>query len=123
MTKLLLVLTLFFSLNVSAAEIAAPDSYAGGENIKIQQNYYPEYYTYFDWSRGQNGWGYCYEFDSYGYVLHNGRPMHPMNCEQVNPSYFDWARASNGYVYCYNFTPYGVVLNNGRPVHPSNCHY
>lgn len=122
MTKLLLVLSLFFCLNAGAADIATPDSYAGGKNTNVQ-NHEPEYYTFFDWARGQNGWGYCYEFDSYGYVLNNGRPMHPMNCERVNPSYFDWARANNGYVYCFNFTPYGAVLNDGRPVHPSYCQY
>jgi hypothetical protein len=121
MTKLFLVLSLFFGISAGAANLTS-DLYAGQKSISKQDSQNHDYYTFFDWARGNNGWGYCYEFDNYG-VLNNGRPVHPFNCEQVNPSYFNWARGWDGYVYCFQFTPYNAVMNDGHSVHPSYCHY
>ncbi|MES2768057.1 MAG: hypothetical protein V4596_02840 [Bdellovibrionota bacterium] len=126
MTKLVLILSLFFVINVMssngfAAEAIQSDIYAGEKNISQERDHHPNYYTFFDWARGQNGWGYCYEFDNHGYVLNNGRPVHPMNCERVNPSYFDWGRGFDGYIYCYQWTPYHVIMNDGYAVNPRYC--
>lgn len=134
MTKLVLILSLFFIFGVGhsfissaeAAQAAQSDIYAGGQNIsKLDDipDHHNHYYTFFDWGRGQNGWGYCYEFDNHGYVLHNGRPMHPRNCEMVNPSYYDWGRGFDGYIYCYQWTPYHVIMNDGYAVNPRFCRY
>jgi hypothetical protein len=98
-----------------------PDSYAGELKLDPKGENKSGYYTFFDWARGYNGWGYCYEFDRYGYVLHGGRPVHPIHCERVNPSYYDWARGIDGYFYCFQFTPYHAVMNEGRSVHPRFC--
>jgi len=76
--------------------------------------------SYYDWGRGQNGWGYCYEWAN-GYVLNSGYPIANYYCEQENPSYFDWGRGMNGYTYCYQWTPYGVAMNEGRPVDNYYC--
>lgn len=114
-------LGLGLSFNADAAVIQS-DVYAGGQNVS-KGTVQPGYYSYFDWGRGQNGWGYCYEFDNYGYVLNNGRPMHPRNCEMVNPSYFAWGRGFDGYMYCYQWTPYQVIMNDGYAVHPRYCRY
>lgn len=128
MAKIMLVLSILLGQMAFAAEDTvmsqAPqgDSYAGELKLDPKGQRHPGYYTFFDWARGQNGFGYCYEFDSYGYVLNGGRPMHPYNCERVNPSYFDWARGMNGHFYCYQWTPYHAVMNDGRPVHPRYCH-
>lgn len=121
MSKLLLVLTVFLSLNTFAAEMSV-DSYAGPKNLSSTKDHHPGYYTYFDWARGNNGWGYCYEFDDYG-VLHGGRPVRNFNCERVNPSHFAWGRGFDGYVYCYQWTPYRHIMNDGYAVHPRYCHY
>lgn len=119
MLKLLFVITLLFGANSFAVE---ENQYAGSNEISTQSLHHPPY-TYFDWGRGQNGWGYCYEFTSQGYVLNQGRPVHNANCEAVRPSYFDWGRGMDGYVYCYQWTPYRVAMNEGRPMHPSYCRY
>lgn len=71
--------------------------------------------TYFNWGKGQNGWGYCYEWTKQGYVLHGGQPQPNYYCEQVRPSYFYWGQGQNGWGYCYQYTPYGVAMNEGRP--------
>lgn len=122
MAKLILMLSLFFCIGASAAQDVNANLYAGSKSIAQSRDHHPHYNTYFDWARGNNGWGYCYEFDHYG-VLHNGRPVHNINCERVNPSFFNWARGWDGYVYCFQFTPYRHVMNDGRSVHPNNCRY
>ena len=127
MKQILIVLALFVGINVSAAdsvitEAPQADSYAG--ELKLDPNAStraPGYYTFFDWARGYNGWGYCYEFDRYGYVLNGGRPVPNRLCERVHPSYFDWARGVDGHFYCFQFTPYHAVMNDGRSVHPRHC--
>jgi hypothetical protein len=124
MNKLILILSLFFCVGAGAAQVATSDLYSGPKSVPQFNHDHPNdpnCQSYFDWARGQNGWGYCYEFDNYGYVLNNGRPMHPMNCERVHPSFFDWARGWDGYIYCFQFTPYRDVMNDGRSVPPGYC--
>lgn len=77
--------------------------------------------SYFDWGRGFDGWGHCYEWTNEGEVLNGGRPMPEELCEASAPSYFSWARGRDGYTYCYRFTPTGLPLNGGAPVPNSLC--
>ena len=77
--------------------------------------------SYFNWGRGQNGWGYCYEWTYDGYVLNEGRPVNTSFCERVSPSMAVWNRAQNGWGYCYRITSNGFTLNDGRPIDPSYC--
>lgn len=77
--------------------------------------------SYFDWARGRDGWGYCYEFSYDGYVLNGGQPVSNFQCEQYRPSYYGWGRGRDGFTYCYQFTPYGVPMNQGRNVPNAYC--
>ncbi len=77
--------------------------------------------SYFDWGRGMNGYGYCYEWAYGGGVLNGGNPVPNFECDKVNPSFYSWGRGSNGYTYCYQFAPQGWVLNTGNPVDNSWC--
>lgn len=78
-------------------------------------------YSHFAWGRGQNGWGYCYEWDYYGNVLNGGYPVASYNCEAVQPSRFDWGRGQNGWGYCYQWTPQGFAMNEGQAVANYSC--
>lgn len=97
--------------NLAQAEIALQSTTA----------HHPHHNSYFDWGRGQNGWGYCYEWTHHGYVLNGGRPVPNSYCERRRPSQYDWSRGMNGWGYCYQWTPYGVVMNEGQPVPNSYC--
>lgn len=123
MTKLLVILSLFLSLGLGIkaefAQAMQSDIYAG-EPKNIGQGHYPDNYTFFDWGQGQNGWGYCYEFDKRGYVLHNGRPVSAVGC-QNNPSYYDWGSPFEDYRECYQWTPYNIKMNDGYPVDRRFC--
>lgn len=77
--------------------------------------------SYYDWSRGNDGWGHCYEWASNGGVLNNGNPVSDYYCEQVYPSHYEWGRANDGWGYCYQYTPYGVAMNTGSPVSNYYC--
>jgi hypothetical protein len=77
--------------------------------------------SYFDWSRGNDGWGHCYEWASNGGVLNGGNPVSNSYCEDVNPSRYDWSRGNDGWGYCYQFTPYGDALNSGAAVSNYYC--
>jgi hypothetical protein len=82
----------------------------------------PGYGSYFDWGRGADGTGYCYQFASAnGQVLNGGRPVPESNCEMVSPSHFDWGQGQNGYGYCFQFTPQQLVMWQGRPVSNQQC--
>lgn len=76
---------------------------------------------YYDWARGRDGWGYCYEFAN-GNVLNGGANVPNYLCERENPSHYDWARGRDGYTYCYQFTPYGHVMNGGYAVSNNMCY-
>ncbi len=77
--------------------------------------------TFFDWGRGNDGTGYCYQFTWDGYVMNGGAAQPNYYCEQVRPSHFDWGRGNNGYGYCYQFTPYNLVMNKGAAQSNMNC--
>ncbi len=77
--------------------------------------------SYFDWGRGQDGYGYCYEYASTGDVLNQGRPQSNYYCERYSPSYFAWGRGMNGYGYCYQLTPRGDYMNLGQPQSNYQC--
>ncbi len=81
----------------------------------------PEYF--FDWGRGNDGTGYCFEFDSAGYVMNQGRPVPENRCEAIVPTHFEWGQATNGFGYCFQFTPSHLVLWQGRPVNNQQCEY
>lgn len=78
---------------------------------------------YYNWGRGRDGWGYCYEWDRYGRIRNGGWPVDNYKCERRNPSHFNWAQSRDGYTRCYQFTPYGDVMNQGRPVSTRYCGY
>jgi len=125
MVKLLIVLSIFIGFNANAdfggdqlGQMISAESQA---EISSQPDHH-HHHPFYDWGRGQNGWGYCYQFDSHGYVMNLGRPVNNRMCERYNPSYYSWAHATNGYVYCFQFTPYSVVMNEVRSVHPRFCH-
>jgi hypothetical protein len=84
---------------------------------------HPHYNSYFDWGRGMNGWGYCYQWTPYGVPMNEGRPVPNFYCERHRPSFYRWAQGQNGYIYCYQFTPDGYVMNEGRPVDNRYCRY
>lgn len=77
--------------------------------------------SYFDWGRGRDGWGHCYEWTFDGRVLNGGQPVADYQCEMVAPSRYSWGRGMDGYTYCYRVTPNGLVLNQGRPVASYYC--
>jgi hypothetical protein len=87
-------------------------------------NHHPGYPdSFFDWGRGNDGTGYCFEFSYDGYVLNGGHPVPENLCESRNPSHFEWGQASNGFGYCFQFTPNHLVLWQGRPVSNMQCEY
>lgn len=77
--------------------------------------------AYYDWGRGTNGYGYCYQFTPSGHVMNGGHPQPNVYCERARPSHFNWGRSWNGFVYCYQWTPYLAIMNDGRPVPPGYC--
>lgn len=77
--------------------------------------------NYFNWGQGRDGTGYCYEFNSQGFVLNGGMPQANINCEKVSPSFANWGRANNGFGYCFQFTPYNIVMNQGHPIANQTC--
>lgn len=77
--------------------------------------------SYYDWGRGQNGWGYCYQWSYDGYILNGGQPVPNYLCESTHPSAYNWGRGMDGWGYCYQWTPYGVPMNEGRPVANYSC--
>lgn len=81
----------------------------------------PHYGSYYDWERGVDGWGHCYEWTSRREVLNNGRPVSDYLCEQSRPSHYSWGRGNDGWGYCYQYTPYGHALNSGSPVNNYYC--
>lgn len=81
----------------------------------------PSHGSYYDWGRGQNGWGYCYEWAAPGYPLNGGSPVSNWFCEDLNPSYHYWGQGMNGWGYCYQYTPYGVAMNEGSPQSEWSC--
>ena len=89
--------------------------------IAIESNALTQRGSYFNWGRGRDGFGYCYEWTRNGQVLNGGQPVPEHLCERRNPSYFEWARARNGWGNCYRFTPYGVVMNQGQPQSYGYC--
>ena len=91
-------------------------------SMSVQANNFTGTGAYYEWGRGYNGYGYCYEWAYGGGVLNGGNPVQNSHCDQVNPSYYSWARGNNGYTYCYQFTPQGWAMNNGNPV-PNNWCY
>jgi hypothetical protein len=77
--------------------------------------------SHYDWGRGYDGWGYCYEYTNYGVVLNGGAAVGNYLCEATKPSSFDWGRGQNGWGYCYQYTPYGVPMNQGSAQPNSYC--
>jgi len=77
--------------------------------------------SYFNWGRGRDGWGYCYEYSCSGAILNGGYPVSNGSCETTRPSYYNWGRGQNGWGYCYQWTPYGVAMNQGHPVANFSC--
>ncbi|MGZ3804556.1 MAG: hypothetical protein ACXVB4_10125 [Pseudobdellovibrionaceae bacterium] len=86
-----------------------------------RQSPYPGYGSYYNWGRGNDGWGHCYEWASNGGVLNNGNPVGDYFCEQRNPSYYNWGTGGDGWGYCYQYTPNGDALNSGSPVGNYYC--
>lgn len=77
--------------------------------------------AYYEWGRGRDGSGYCYQFTSDGYVLNGGAPQPNFYCEQVHPSHSDWGRGNNGFGYCYQFTPTNIIMNQGAAIPNVQC--
>lgn len=118
MTKLILAI-LFSTIGLSAHASNISD---GTTSIAPQPPInHPAGPTYFNWGQGRDGWAYCYEFNSQGYVLNGGRPVANIHCERVSPSYHNWGRGVDGWGYCYQFAPNGLVMNQGRPQPNMQC--
>lgn len=80
--------------------------------------------SYYDWGRGMNGYGYCYQFAANGKVMNNGRPQPYAGCERVHRSFYDWGQyQGNPSWYCFQWTPYGDVLNEGRAMPLRLCQH
>jgi hypothetical protein len=77
--------------------------------------------TYFDWERGNDGWGHCYEWTTHREVLNNGNPIEDFFCEENYPSHFRWDKGLDGWGYCYQYSPNGYVLNYGAPIPNNYC--
>jgi hypothetical protein len=78
--------------------------------------------SYYDWGRGADGTGYCYQFSSENnQVMNGGNPVAERNCEKVSASHFDWGQSQYGYGYCFQFTPQHLVMWQGRPVPTKAC--
>ena len=77
--------------------------------------------SYYDWGRGQDGWGYCYEWTYDGQPLNGGRPVNSGYCESRSPSLFNCGRGHDGWGHCYQQTPKGEYMNQGRPVSDYQC--
>jgi hypothetical protein len=108
--NLVLALTLLLSCQAFAADIQSSLSVDPIENnLELQAG------SYYNWGRGQNGFGYCYQYTSYGSVLNGGRPVANQFCENTKPSYHNWGRGKDGFGYCYQYTPQGLAMYEGRP--------
>jgi hypothetical protein len=81
----------------------------------IDQNTTMMSYSYYNWGRANNGYGYCYQYASNGQVLNGGTPVSNYLYEMNKPSYYNWGRANNGYGYCYQYTANGLAMNEGKP--------
>lgn len=112
---------LLLALAPGAAFSAESSANSISETEHVQPMYPGRTGSYYDWGRGQNGWGYCYEWTYDGAVLNGGRPVANYLCESYRPSNYNWGRGMDGWGYCYQWTPYGVVLNDGRPVSNYSC--
>lgn len=143
-SKVLIATALFFGLQAGAeslaadgdTRVAATNATGDSENIQIDQSRILahkasdmammrsgnlNFGSHYDWGRAQNGYGYCYEWTSQGYVLNGGQPIANFYCEQTRPSLYNWGRANNGYTYCYQWTPDGYAMNGGQPVANFYC--
>lgn len=108
------------NLNVENTETSSITD-AINEKVFTLMNHDWNHGSYFDWGRGRDGWGYCYEWASNGQPLNQGNPVSNYNCERGRPSYFDWGRGRDGWGYCYQYTPYRDSMNQGNPVSNYNC--
>ncbi len=129
MSKILLIALSFLAVQTANANpeqtiindfvITAPDNIVDPTELPKQlssrNNMFSHHGTYYDWGRGRDGWGYCYEWNSNGVPLNGGAPVSNYYCESENPSYYYWGQGQNRWGYCYQFTPYGVAMNQGRP--------
>lgn len=116
MKILILICAMFMGSLVQAQMTGNPDSvYADGPRDPQNPANPPSTGAYFDWGRGRDGTGYCYQFTIHGDVLNGGMPVAENSCEALRPSKSDWARGRNGYGYCYQFTPEKLVMYQGRP--------
>lgn len=121
LSALALASTLFVAAPALAAEVTPSGEGAIIVGARIADFTPSAYGSYFDWGQGRDGYGYCYEWTSNGYVLNGGQPVGNYNCESRNPSYFDWGRGRDGWAYCYRMTPNGFVMNQGQPAGNFNC--
>lgn len=84
----------------------------------------PTQSSYYDWGRGQDGYGYCYEYDYFGQVMNWGQAQDNWYCERVSPSHYTWGYYSgSSQPYCFQVTPRGDVMNSGYPVANYLCGY
>ena len=116
--KIFVGLATLFCMNIASANV---DGSTSEKAIASTPTPPPGGQTYFDWGRGMDGYGYCYQFTWDGYVLNNGAAQPIGFCEQVRPSHFDWGRGNNGFGYCYQFTPQKLVMNRGAAQYNGNC--
>lgn len=121
MTKLLLIISSLLIGGVVQAQMTSnPNSVYAGGNISAPGN--PNTGAHYDWGRGRDGTGYCYQFTNQGDVLNGGYPVAEANCEAVRPSKADWGwDRRTGFGYCYQFTPDNLVMYQGRPQNYDIC--
>lgn len=109
-----LVLALFFVLPAAMAHAKGGRISELFQSPKAMVSQVTSHDSYYDWGRGQNGFGYCYEWAYPGAVLNGGQAMPNYLCESVNPSFYTWGRGRNGFGYCYQQTPNGYWMNEGQ---------
>jgi hypothetical protein len=90
---------------------------------QISDDHHPgptEMKPFFDFGRGENGYGYCYQFDANMQVMNKGMPVADFNCD-LTKSYYGWALHPDGELYCHRWTPYKHIMNKGQIVDAILC--
>jgi hypothetical protein len=119
--KILITLTLLLGLGIAHA--ADSRGSLSIQEVAVHLNSPPPGVdgAYYDWGRGNDGTGYCYQFTWDGYVLNGGAAQPNFYCEEIRPSHSDWGRGNDGWGYCYQFTPYDIVMNQGAAISNWTC--
>ena len=75
--KILILMCAFLMGSIVHAQIPGNSDgvYAGGPRDPLDPANPPTTGAYYDWGRGRDGGGYCYQFTTVGDVLNGGMPV------------------------------------------------